>query len=128
MQNKLVRFPNNKRISDRIQTETLIKEVNMLSVNRMNAQIRLSEVWKAINIKNSPLNMSLPSVDSNTRGSRSTSDGRLQICKGRSMNSQASFLNDNKKVWNAAPSNIKECTSLFVVKKEIKKFVANLPL
>ena len=93
----------------------------MLSVNRMNAQIKLTEVWKAINIKNSPLNISLPPVDSNAHGSRSTSDGRLQICKGRSMNSQASFLNDNKKVWNAASKNIRKCTSLFVVKKRDQK-------
>ena len=122
--------PNNNLTisSETVYTETLIKEVNMLSVNRMNAHIKLTEVWKAIHIKNSPLNISLPTVDSNARGSRSTSDGRLQICKGRSMNSQASLLNDSKKVWNAAPKNIRECTSLFVVKKEIKKFVANLPL
>ena len=127
VQNKLVRFLNNKRISDRIQTETLIKQVNMLSVNRMNAQIKLTEVWKAINIKNSPLNISLPPVDPNARGSRSSSDGRLQISKGRSVNSQNSFLNDSKKVWNAAPRSIREGTSLYTVKKEIKKCVATLP-
>ena len=128
IQNKLVRFLNNKKISDKIQTETLIKEVNMLSVNRMNAQIKLTEVWKALNIQNSPLNISLPLLDINARGSRSTSEGRLQINKGRSHCSQASFLNDSKKVWNAAPISIRECTSIHIVKKESKKFVSTLPL
>ena len=46
---------------------------------------------------------------------------RLQICKGRSMSSQASFLNESKKVWNAASKNIRKCTSLFVVKKRDQK-------
>ena len=42
-------------------------------------------------------------------------------------NSQATLLNDGKRVWNAAPQKIRDCTSLGIVKKEIKKFVATLP-
>ena len=53
-QNKLIRFLNNKRISDKISTETLMLNVKMLSVNRMNAQIKLTEVCKALNQMDTP--------------------------------------------------------------------------
>ena len=117
----------NKR-SYRIKTETMITNLKMLSVNRMNAQIKLTEVWKAIHIKNNPLNIALPTVNPNDRSSRSLTNGRLQIANGKSLISQNTFLNDSKKVWNAAPQNIRDCKSLYTVKKEIKKYVATLPL
>ena len=100
----------------------------MLSVNRMNAQIKLTEVWKALNVPNTPLNITLPIVDTNNRSARSTTNGRLQICNGKSQSSQATFLNDGKRVWNTAPITIRECKSIGNVKKEIKKFVSTLPL
>ena len=128
VQNKMIRFLNKKRISDKVKTEILITNLNMLSVNRMNAQIKLTEVWKALNFKNTPLNISLPIVDSSKRSSRSTTNGRLQIINGKTLCSQATFLNDGKRVWNAAPQSIRDCTSIGSVKKEIKKFVASLPL
>ena len=128
VQNKMIRFLNSKKISDKIKTETLITNVNMLSVNRMNAQIKLTEIWKAINLSGTPLNISVPTNDPNARGSRSTTNGRLQICKGKSTLSQSSFLNDGKRVWNAAPETIGKCSTLQSAKAEIKKYVKTLPL
>ena len=93
----MIRFLNSKRISDKVKTESLITNLNMLSVNRMNAQIKLTEVWKAINLKSTPLNITLPSVDQNSKSSRSMTNGRLQISKGKSLNSQSLFINDSKK-------------------------------
>ena len=124
----MIRFLNSKRISDKVKTESLITNLNMLSVNRMNAQIKLTEVWKAINLKSTPLNITLPSVDQNSKSSRSMTNGRLQISKGKSLNSQSTFINDSKKVWNAAPQKIRDCKTLYTVKKEIKKYVMTLPL
>ena len=128
VQNKMIRFLNSKRISDKIKTETLITNLNMLSVNRMNAQIKLTEVWKAINQHNSPLNICVPKNDTNQRGSRSTPNGKLQLCKGKSFISQSTFLNDGKRVWNAAPSAIGDCLTPQSAKAEIKKYVKTLPL
>ena len=127
-QNKLIRFLNNKRISDKISTETLMLNVKMLSVNRMNAQIKLTEVWKALNLMDTPLNIKLPTLDPNNRGSRSSTNGRLQVCNGKTVLSQATFLNDSKRIWNAAPQTTRDCVSLYTAKKEIKKYVTTLPL
>ena len=94
----------------------------------MNAHIKLTEVWKAINTENNPLNIALPTLDPNDRNSRSSSNGRLKLCNGKSLSSQSTFLNDGKRVWNNAPIQIRECNSIYSVNKEIKKFVSTLPL
>ena len=94
----------------------------------MNAQIKLTEVWKAINIKGSPLNFTIPTSNPNARCSRSTTNGRLLLSKGKTTLSLASFLNDGKRVWNAAPPSIGNCKTLQSAKAEIKKFVNTLPL
>ena len=46
-QNKLTRFLNNSIITDKISTKTLLKNINGLSVNQLNAQIKLTELWKS---------------------------------------------------------------------------------
>ena len=50
-QNKLVRFLTNSKLSDRINTSVLLKKCGMYSVNQMNAQMKLLEVWKALNLE-----------------------------------------------------------------------------
>ena len=55
IQNKLVRLLNGKTLLDKVNTKTLLKNVNMLSVNQLNAQIKISEVWKATNDSSFPL-------------------------------------------------------------------------
>ena len=55
MQNKMIRSLNNVKITDRNTTESLFKKVNLLSVNQTNAQIKLTEIWKAFNNENYPI-------------------------------------------------------------------------
>ena len=47
--NKLVRVLNNSRLSDKISTKLMLEKLGMLSVNQINAQIKLTEMWKATN-------------------------------------------------------------------------------
>ena len=54
-QNKLLRLLNGTRIRDKISTATLLLKHNMLSVNQINAQIKLTKAWMAFNNKNSSL-------------------------------------------------------------------------
>ena len=42
-QNKLARA----RIKDKISSKTLLNNLNMMSVNQLNALIKLLEIWKA---------------------------------------------------------------------------------
>ena len=54
-QSKLLRALNGSRVSDQISTKSLLLKFNILSVNQMNAQIKLSEMWKSVNIANYPI-------------------------------------------------------------------------
>ena len=40
-------FLNGKKISDKISTKVLLNNINMLSANQINAQIKLLEFWKS---------------------------------------------------------------------------------
>ena len=55
VQNKLLRSLNNTKLSDRVSTAYLLEKFNMLSVNQINAQSKLLEVWKALNVPKYPL-------------------------------------------------------------------------
>ena len=82
----------------------------MLSVNQTNAQIKLTEVWKALNGKSSSLNnLKMKTLTSN-RITRSITNGELME-EGSSNN-----------------ISIKSCVSLSLAKKAIKEFVKCLPI
>ena len=51
-QNKMLRLLNNSRISDKISTASLL-----VKVNQINAQIKLSEMWKAVKDEDHPFNI-----------------------------------------------------------------------
>ena len=99
----------------------------MLSVNRLNAQIKLTEGWKALNSNVNNLNIVKPQVNPNERSSRSVSQGKLKLTAITNV-TQNTYINDCKKMWNEAPLAIKNCKSLFTAKKAIKKYVNTLPV
>ena len=45
-QNKMLRALNGSRIKDQISTKSMLLKFKIISVNQMNAQIKLSEMWK----------------------------------------------------------------------------------
>ena len=48
-QNKLVRFLNGSTLLDKVCNKEIYKNVNSISVNQLNCQIKLKEVWKSNN-------------------------------------------------------------------------------
>ena len=48
---------NGLKISDRISTKTILEKLGCLSVNQLNAQIKLLDVWKANNVDSYPTKM-----------------------------------------------------------------------
>ena len=55
MQNKMLRLLNGTKMADKISTKTLLSNLNMLSVNQMNAQIKITDAWKASQDQDYPL-------------------------------------------------------------------------
>ena len=54
-QNKFMRFMGNRSLLDKIPTKTLFEDTNLLSVNQLNAQCKLLEVWKSLNNPGYPI-------------------------------------------------------------------------
>ena len=92
IQNKLLQTLNNVKLIDRINTHTLLDNVKMLSVNRLNAQIKLTEGWKALNLEGNNLNIAKPQVNQNEQNSRSVTQGKLKLTASTSV-TQNTFIN-----------------------------------
>ena len=94
----------------------------MLSVNQLNASIKLTELWKAVNNKECPLKISNPVHDNPLRNMRTRNDNAL-VEKGITNLRQSTFINDGTRLWNLAPEEVTVCATLYMAKKQIKKFV-----
>ena len=126
-QNKMLRLLNNTRICDKVSTASLLQKFNMMSVNQINAQIKLSEMWKAVKDEDHPFNLEKKESGPDIRSMRSITNEVLPV-KSFSERSKNTFINDGIVAWNQAPVKIKECNSFVTAKNEIKKFVRTLPI
>ena len=99
----------------------------MLSVNQTTAQIKLNELWKAINLGNNPLKFKAQEATEDRITTRAVTQGKL-IQKMGSTLSQDSFVYDATKIWNNAPDIIKQAKSLTSAKIKIKKYCCTLPM
>ena len=85
------------------------------------------KVWKVQNNKSYPTQWLNRKDDIKREGLKDNNKPYLVI-KGKSCIQTQTFINDAAKVWNNAPSDIKECKSLHLAKNQIKSFVKTLPL
>ena len=129
-QNKMLRFLNKTRVSDKINTGSILNKFNMVSVNQLNAQIKLCETWKALKMNPDNNNgigaLRITHVEGQ-RERRSAYNGNL-LEPGGSNKAKKTFINDSARVWNKAPQSLKSSASLYLAKKEIKSFVKTLPI
>ena len=95
----------------------MLERNNMLSINQMHAQVKLTEMWKAVHYTNFPLNIEQLQPAVNGRTTRGVSDGKL--LEPSSLNT---FIGNATRLWNKAPIVIKNSKSISVAKKEIKAF------
>ena len=102
MQNKLLRTLNGTMFSDKVSTESLLKKFNIMSVNQLNAQAKLLEVWKALNVPKYPLKIKKQSQQH--VGVSTRADIKERPCDvGRSTNTKKTCISDAIRLWNLAP-------------------------
>ena len=101
----------------------MLESQNMLSVNQLQAQVKLTEMWKAHNSTNYPIKLDKMKPTNETRVTRSVTSENFIEPK-----SKLTFIGDSTRLWNKAPMTIRQAKSIGIVKKEIKKFVKNLPI
>ena len=125
-QNKFARFMAGKGLIDKINTYKILSDIKLLSVNQLNAQIKLQEVWKAQNNKNYPTQWVLDPkiVDARTRSVQK----EALIVDGKGLRLQSTFYSDAANLWNKAPDAIKKSLTIYSAKSEIKKYILTLPI
>ena len=77
-QNKLLRYLNNTKIREKISTRSILDKFNQLSVNQLNANIKLCDIWKAVNVEDYPTKVTQMSPNINSSQTRSISFGKLK--------------------------------------------------
>ena len=85
----------------------MLKSLQMMSVNQIAAQIKLTEMWKALNDSQYPLRVEQKSETEDGIGTRSMTREDL-IEFGSSKNSKKSFMGSSTRLWNVAPEEIKK--------------------
>ena len=116
-----------QKISDKISTKSMLDNHKMLSVNQINAQIKLTEMWKAIKDPEHPFKISKQTIDSHKITTRSNSQGVMKVTACSEV-TKRTFINDGIKAWNLAPYEVKTSSTFGGAKKAIKTFVKQLPI
>ena len=126
VQNKLLRTLNGTKIKDKVSISSMLDKFSMLSVNQLNAGIKLLEMWKALKVDNYPLKIKSQYHNEEGINTRADMAGRpIEI--GKSVLTQKTSVSDAIHLWNKAPINFAECSSIHQVKRAIKSYVKSLP-
>ena len=123
----MMRLITGTSLQDRISTKKLLDLTNCQSINQINAQIKIQEIWKAINIEDYPLIISKSGVKSSMAATRSCTSGKL-IEFGKCVISQKTCKNDAVRLWNSLPKHVQTCGTLNELKTQTKIFVKTLPV
>ena len=127
VQNKLLRLLNKTQVKDGVSTASMLKKFEMLSVNQLNVQVKLMEVWKSQKIKDYPLKIAKQSIEENICTTRASTQGKL-IGIGKTTTTQNTSTSDAIRIWNMAPKEITECISVWQAKEKIKAYAKSLPI
>ena len=112
-QNKLARFLNGTTLLDKVCNKEIYKNNNILSVNQLNCQIKLKEVWKSINDEKYPIKWEVKSPPAeDVRITRSVNVKTL-VESRQSRCEESTFMNDVARIWNLAPQSLKECKNIY---------------
>ena len=92
-QNKLLRVLNGTKISDKVSTKSMLLKFKIKSVNQINAQIKLNEMWKSVNIVNYPIKTNFLTRVDDVAQTRAVTNGLLKETLATN-SSQRSFIHD----------------------------------
>jgi hypothetical protein len=126
LENKMLRMVTNSKLKDHKHTADLVKESGLLSINQLNAQSKLLETWKALNINKYPIRFN--KTPKNVHETRLSTDDQRLVVSAKTKRACATFIGDCPKVWNCSSSEVKNAKTLYGAKKAIKKYVQKLPI
>ena len=121
--NDMLRLLNGVARKDKISIKSMLSKLGWLSINQLVAEVRLVEVWKALNTKNS-LSGLFEKVEGTTRAAQ---NNKIKVLKNSQLR-ENSFVYPTVKLWNSAPISVTQADSESKAKKGIRQFVKTLPL
>ena len=127
VQNNLLRTLNGTKVEEKISIAHMLEKFKMLLVNQLNANIKLLEVWKALNVEEYPLKIVTQSIAHENRVTRA--DTSCRPCEiGKTDLVQKTSVSNSVHLWNRAPGSLKKCTSIYQAKKETRSYARSLPI
>ena len=80
----------------------MLEKHNMLPINQLNAQIKLTEIWKAVKDRDHPFKIPVTTINNDERITRGLAVGYI---KSNALSNiiKRTFINDSIKAWNLAP-------------------------
>ena len=123
----VMRLLCNSRRDSHTSIESMLKKLGWLSLNQMACEIRLIEVWKALNLESHCLNKIFKMAATNEGNTRSAGSNKLKS-HFKSKIRENSFAYPSVQLWNSAPPEITTETTESRVKKAVRKFVKTLPI
>ena len=120
--NRMLRLLCGTVQEDRMSVEKMLKKLGWLSINQMAAEVRLIEVWKALNLGTSLTGL-FEKVQSSTRAGN---QNRIKLGTNNKLR-ENSFLYPASKLWNRAPLSVVTAKSEYIARKEIRLFAKSLP-
>ena len=132
-QNRMLRAINGSKTKDRVSVSSMLQKFELLSVNQLSAQIKLTEVWKAKNVENYALSFEpykRINPDLNVELERDLRPQRNRVLNdtARLKVSKQSFNVDAARLWNQAPVSITTAITLGKAKSAILSWVKSLPV
>ena len=128
VQNELLRTLNGSKIADKISTEYLLSKFGIMSVNQQNAQIKLLEIWKALNIEDYPLEIRQQAIPTTGMTTRASGKGRpIEIGKSN-ITQEGTSTSDAIRISNLSPENVTNAKTLYQAKNSIRSYVKSLPI
>ena len=129
----MLRTINGSKVRDRVSVKSMLAKFDLLSVNQLAAQIKLTEVWKAKNVENYALSLDPykrphPEQDVNPEKLLRPRTNRVYNDSSRFQISKQSFNIDAARLWNLAPQTITNSVTLSAAKSAILKHVKTLPV
>ena len=124
--NKMVRMLDGVSLKEHITSESLLKKYMLPSVNQLSAEIKMVEAWKIMNIPDYPLTFEQNSPNK-VQTERPTSIKQWKDSANLKI-AQESFTIDAARLWNLAPTDIKQAESLQKAKTNIKKWCSQIYL
>ena len=116
--NDMLRLLCGNRREDKVSIATMLQQLQWLSLNQLAAEVRLLEVWKALNNKSS-----LSGLFENEESSSRACKNKISSSKIR----ESSFLYPSAKLWSMAPHAVVSAPTESMARKAIRSFVKTLP-